>query len=245
MSRKPKHEEHENHERWLVSYADFITLLFAFFVVMYATNQTDPTKAKAVEEGIEDAFSKSLPQMMRDWLQMEDSKGFLDNHTFSVDVVSDPFAETTKRTLDGSLTDHTVQIGFVEQDLTLTPPTRHHFAPASAELHPSAFGYLARLATALDGVEAKVQVIGHADAAPLVGHSAWFDNWDLASARATAAVRYLVGQGMNPEMLEASAHVTLGVDPNARAFTIALRFDDASQASAASAALEAGQITEP
>ena len=45
MPRK-KHAEHANHERWLVSYADFITLLFAFFVVMFATSQTD--KAKAV-----------------------------------------------------------------------------------------------------------------------------------------------------------------------------------------------------
>ena len=45
MARK-KHEEHENHERWLVSYADFITLLFAFFVVMFATSQTDKAKAQ-------------------------------------------------------------------------------------------------------------------------------------------------------------------------------------------------------
>ena len=47
MPRK-KHVEHENHERWLVSYADFITLLFAFFVVMFASSQTDKSKAKQV-----------------------------------------------------------------------------------------------------------------------------------------------------------------------------------------------------
>ena len=41
---RPKHAEHENHERWLVSYADFITLLFAFFVVMFASSQTDKAK---------------------------------------------------------------------------------------------------------------------------------------------------------------------------------------------------------
>ena len=48
MNRKKKHEEHENHERWLVSYADFITLLFAFFTVLYATAQTDQAKLEAV-----------------------------------------------------------------------------------------------------------------------------------------------------------------------------------------------------
>lgn len=47
-----KHKTHENHERWLVSYADFITLLFAFFVVLYATSTNNPSKQKALEESI-------------------------------------------------------------------------------------------------------------------------------------------------------------------------------------------------
>src|ERR1700731_4132965 len=55
MSRK-KHEAHENHERWLVSYADFITLLFAFFVVMFATAQSDKSNAKEVSEAVREAF---------------------------------------------------------------------------------------------------------------------------------------------------------------------------------------------
>ena len=50
--KRTHHEEHENHERWLVSYADFITLLFAFFTVLYATSQQDTTKAKEFEESI-------------------------------------------------------------------------------------------------------------------------------------------------------------------------------------------------
>ena len=55
MARK-KHEEHANHERWLVSYADFITLLFAFFVVMFATSQTDKNKAQAVSDSVKKAI---------------------------------------------------------------------------------------------------------------------------------------------------------------------------------------------
>src|ERR1043166_369211 len=50
MARKKKDPEHANHERWLVSYSDFITLLFAFFVVMFATSQTDKGKAQQVSE---------------------------------------------------------------------------------------------------------------------------------------------------------------------------------------------------
>src|ERR1700677_4793849 len=56
MSKKKHEEEHENHERWLVSYADFITLLFAFFVILYATSQQDASKAKEAQKSIQRAF---------------------------------------------------------------------------------------------------------------------------------------------------------------------------------------------
>src|SRR2546430_3369678 len=53
---KKRHPEHANHERWLVSYADFITLLFAFFVVMFASSQADKSKAKQVSESVREAL---------------------------------------------------------------------------------------------------------------------------------------------------------------------------------------------
>ena len=53
---KHKHEEHENHERWLVSYADFITLLFAFFVVMYSVSSVNEGKYRTVSESIKAAL---------------------------------------------------------------------------------------------------------------------------------------------------------------------------------------------
>src|ERR1700691_5828110 len=56
MARKKKIPERENHERWLVSYADFITLLFAFFVVMFATSQTDKGKAQQVSDSVKRAL---------------------------------------------------------------------------------------------------------------------------------------------------------------------------------------------
>ena len=57
MGRKKKHEEHVNHERWLVSYADFITLLFAFFVVMYAISEVDKRKLKKLRQSVQFAFA--------------------------------------------------------------------------------------------------------------------------------------------------------------------------------------------
>ena len=54
---RKKHPEHANHERWLVSYADFITLLFAFFVIMYAISQADIAKFRKVSASMKRAFS--------------------------------------------------------------------------------------------------------------------------------------------------------------------------------------------
>src|SRR5204862_1695789 len=57
MSRRKKQAAPENHERWLVSYADFITLLFAFFVVMFASSQTDKSRAKQMSQAVEKALA--------------------------------------------------------------------------------------------------------------------------------------------------------------------------------------------
>src|SRR6185369_3030738 len=56
MARKKKHPEHANHERWLVSYADFITLLFAFFVVMFAASNSDQKKVGQIAQAVQVAF---------------------------------------------------------------------------------------------------------------------------------------------------------------------------------------------
>ncbi|MBI5451328.1 MAG: flagellar motor protein MotD [Gammaproteobacteria bacterium] len=63
MARKAKHEEHENHERWLVSYADFITLLFAFFVVMYSISSVNEGKYKVLSDSMVSAFHVSPRSM--------------------------------------------------------------------------------------------------------------------------------------------------------------------------------------
>ena len=56
MTRRPRHKRHSSHDRWLVSYADFITLLFAFFVVLYSVAQVDRKKVVELAEAIQQAF---------------------------------------------------------------------------------------------------------------------------------------------------------------------------------------------
>jgi chemotaxis protein MotB len=66
MARRKKQAEHANHERWLISYADFITLLFAFFVVMFASSQTDKSKVQQISSAVKDALEKGgVPATVR------------------------------------------------------------------------------------------------------------------------------------------------------------------------------------
>jgi chemotaxis protein MotB len=65
MSRKKHAESHENHERWLVSYADFITLLFAFFVVMYAMSSVNEGKYRVLSESMSVAFKTTDPHSVK------------------------------------------------------------------------------------------------------------------------------------------------------------------------------------
>jgi chemotaxis protein MotB len=82
MARRQKHEEHENHERWLVSYADFITLLFAFFVVMYALSSVNEGKYRVLSDSLVAAF-RSAPRSI-DPVQLGEIKRTVDSGTQSI-----------------------------------------------------------------------------------------------------------------------------------------------------------------
>jgi flagellar motor protein MotB len=83
MARKKKHEEHVNHERWLVSYADFITLLFATFTALFAISNADKEKFQQMAHSLKNAFATDMPTDVRTLhlkgkgLQEHNKKGFM------------------------------------------------------------------------------------------------------------------------------------------------------------------------
>lgn len=231
MARKKREEEHENHERWLVSYADFITLLFAFFTVLYATAQTDQQKLEAVIDGMNAAFDGGMPKALLDAFATDpgvsDIPSVVPNHLTM--ETADPVMHSLKRNLSGSLSDNVIQLGLVDQTLTLVLPDRMLFAPGSAELHPAAYPLLAEIAAAVKDVPATLEVVGHADGVPVTG-GPFADNWGLASARALSAVRYLGKRGILADRMVAKAEVTEKADPLARAVTLRLFLEDPAPA---------------
>lgn len=240
MSRKHAEEEHENHERWLLSYADFITLLFALFTVLYVSARSDDAAIEALVRGMNAAFDGGMPSLIEaDFAADPPDLPDLPPNPYSPEAAA-PVLYALKDDLTGSLSDHVLQLGFVDQDLVLVLPERLLFAPGQAELHPAAYGALSQIARALAGSSAQVEITGHADTSPVAAGGRWPDNWALSSERALATARYLARHGVDARNLAATARVEAGEGAEARAVTIRLRVAGAGTAAEVSEKLRPG-----
>jgi len=209
MGRKKKHPEHINHERWLISYADFITLLFAFFVVMFAVSQVDSKRmgrftesfAKAV--GIE-AFTESgvgiLPggEMPKKATEPHDQRLVLAPELESLQV--DITMMQKNHVLPAAL-----QVFQRRNELVIRLSDRLFFAPGDDQLNEVSTKAMRRLALELKPRKVDIRIEGHTDNRPI--HTSRFrSNWDLSTSRATAVVALLAQAEIEPERLSAAGY---------------------------------------
>ncbi len=222
MSKK-KHPEHVNHERWLVSYADFITLLFAFFVVLFASSQSDKKKQIKLAEAMQSAFtplgtfdahSKTPP--------LTDVSAAIANTTPAALTPPLPTTstETPRETLEQTKTRLTrllaeqvaaghippggVTMRITPDGLVISLHEAGFFPSGSAEVRPASIPMLSILATTLPSGPLRVE--GHTDNVPI--HTVQFaSNWELSTARSTAIARVLLERGpINPANLSAAGY---------------------------------------
>lgn len=189
---KRKHEEHENHERWLVSYADFITLLFAFFVVMYSISSVNEGKFRVVSESIQAALKPVVSKPVSD-------KVFdLGAHKSSLVPVL-PQKTILVRKIQEMLSSRSRDFHFIErvaiaetdQGILITIADSMMFESGQAELRPAALPLLQALADVLiDQAPKEVRVQGHTDNVPMQTPQ-FPSNWELSTARAASVVRAL------------------------------------------------------
>ncbi|MBD0315683.1 MAG: OmpA family protein [Nitrospiraceae bacterium] len=193
MAKKHKHEEHENHERWLVSYADFITLLFAFFVVMYSVSAVNEGKFRTVSESIKAALH---PIASREASPLAFNVG--DNRPSLVapnlpgtkEVAIRRLRELVKSTQTMSQFDVIHLTERVDGSIVITIPDQVLFNSGEAAVRPEALPFLQGLAEAMIELNRQVRVEGHTDNVPI--HSALFpSNWELSATRAVIVVRVL------------------------------------------------------
>lgn len=199
--RKKKHPEHVNHERWLVSYADFITLLFAFFVVMFAVSQVDSKKVGRFTE----AFSKAVgievfPLSGSGLLAGTDlvvagegtgkETGLLPS---ALDGLKDALDQARKS--GGPLGG--LQIIRRRNEIVLRLPEQVLFDSGDDGVKPQVIAMLKALALEIKPRDLEVRVEGHTDDRP-ISTARFPSNWELSCARATAVVLKLASEGGLP-----------------------------------------------
>ena len=217
MARRRHVEEHENHERWLVSYADFITLLFAFFVVMYAISTLNEGKYRVLSDALGVAFRNdkvvtaqsngmapinrtspsALPprpgMKVPDPMRREQERKLLDLAAKIKDALA-PLVKTGQ-----------VRLTQLPRGIAVEINASLLFAPGQATLQPDSIAALEAVAGVLAATPDPIQVEGHTDNLPIA--SAQFpSNWELASARASSVVRLFVSTGVDPARLTASGY---------------------------------------
>jgi len=212
--RQKKHPAHENHERWLVSYADFITLLFAFFVVMFASTQADKTKAKAVSDSVREALEHG---QMSAAISVVLGRGKYravahspappkeaahevppppptppspaapaDSHPS--DLVQ-PLT-TLQRELEMELKSGKVQLKLEPRGLVITLREAAFFSSGDDALARSSVPTIAKIAEVIQGVQNPLRLEGYTDSVP-IHNSRFRSNWELSAARSVAMLELL------------------------------------------------------
>lgn len=205
-----------SHERWLVSYADFITLLFAFFVVLYAFAKADEKKQHQVSAAIDSGFQSlsiapskfTSPSAA---LQLPSSSrvrtgGDLLSSSAKVRADLETMRRDLLRRLSSQITNGTVAVELSREGLVISLREAGFFDSGTAISRPETTGALQQIAESLSGTPYDLRIEGHTDDVPI--HNSAFDsNWELSSARATRIARLLLQMHAVPaEQLSAAGY---------------------------------------
>jgi chemotaxis protein MotB len=220
---------HENHERWLVSYADFITLLFAFFVVMFAASQADKTKAKdisvAVKEALEHGqFSAAISVVL--------GRGKHENSRPPTNADRVPKSEnlppppappapkppsqqpadltksmaTLQQALGVDLKSGKVALKLEARGLVINLRESAFFASGDDAVAVTSLPILEKIAAEIQGFGNPVRLEGHTDAKP-IHNSRFRNNWELSAARGIAMLELLQQKfGIAPERMAVAGY---------------------------------------
>ena len=200
MARKKRHEAHANHERWLVSYADFITLLFAFFVVMYAVSEVDARKMKKFVGSVQFAFSAegtgqtqqhgpkrgTPPSLIGGYWQ--DSRRGSEEGGFDAVVEAQRFLQSS---LDRNFDRDSRDVEVVNEDGTLlvSIPARGLFPTGSARIRADRAAFLKDLGEVVTGTGLQLRIDLRIPVSP--GRAASASDYDLGTRRLSSMIQSL------------------------------------------------------
>lgn len=210
MARKKHAPEHENHERWLVSYADFITLLFAFFVVMFASSQTDKGRAQQVSESVKKALEsdKMVAKIAAVLGGTVDNRGQGNAEMHGpggerrmqqeppeekkpakvVELL--PSLKILTEGLKAEIENGRIQVNMEPRGLVVSFRQAALFPSGEDSVLPDALPSLGKVAAAIVQVPNPVRLEGHTDSKP-ISTPRFRSNWELSTARSIALLEIL------------------------------------------------------
>ncbi len=210
MARRSKRIEHDNHDRWLISYADFVTLLFAFFVVMYSISSVNEGKYKTFSDSLSNAFNnKPVSAITTDLPNQQEQmlKALVDRRTARLVEQQRKNQERMKNLTHGLsqvmaslINQRMVSINQTRRGVVIDISASTLFRTGEAALQPGTLDVLRQVAAVLSKEDQPIEVEGHTDDIPIM--TAQFpSNWELSSARASSVVRMLIDNGVAAKRL--------------------------------------------
>jgi len=203
MRRRREHRERVNHERWLVSYADFMTLLFAFFVVMFAVSRVDAKKLGTFRDSVKEATSMGV-------LDHAGNSPIFDGrattpaspaHKERAALREQARALVRQKLAHGlvaAIDSGRVSLADTDDGVVLRLREAAIFESASATLRDDVLPDLEAIAATLRDLPNGVRIEGHTDPVP-IRSSHFHSNWELSAARASEVLALFVSRGQLPE----------------------------------------------
>ncbi|HIE59735.1 MAG TPA: flagellar motor protein MotD [Hydrogenothermaceae bacterium] len=226
MARKRRNrsafDDSDSHERWLVSYADFVTLLFAFFVVMYSISSVNDEKYESLSDALEGAFlGGHKVQVIKHPIEVEQELTtikpiILENPSTEelqkkqqlsdeilkerreLQLISEQFEDVLQPYVENDLVNVKRNDFWIELEMN----SELLFLSGEAELSRKAIPVLKKIAEVIRLIPNVINIEGHTDNVP-IDTVEFPSNWDLSSARATAVVREFEAYNISPKRLSA------------------------------------------
>jgi len=198
-SRRKADEEHENVERWMVSYADFVTLLFCFFTAMYAISNVDNNKLGKFVRSMREAFNAS-PSNTKAFSVIEDIPLIRPLDMATEARVKDEMAGLISESKGG------IEIKRDERGVIISMMDKFLFESGSAQLKESSRAVVDAAASALKKFPNMIRIEGHTDNVQ-ISNREFRSNWQLSSIRAINVAEYFINvKGISPERISATGY---------------------------------------
>ncbi len=214
MARRKQHEDHPNHERWMVSYADFVTLLFAFFVVMYATARVDESAPQRVSESVREALKEdSFQALVNSFVEDRETRAGRREASASTKRTKKgdggkadavllqqflPSMDYLSRELANEIRDDQVSMRLTRRGLVISLRQAAFFPSGQDIIAPETYDAIGKVAQTIAKLPNHVRLEGHTDSIP-IRNARFPSNWHLSTARAISMLELLIQRFQLPK----------------------------------------------